>query len=69
MTHPRHQEWIPSRLPQQALRMLALLLIPLLCLRTVQLQRLQAEAHRGIANVEAPRSSRLVNLEATTRRH
>ena len=64
----RHQESIPSRLPQQALRMLVPLLIPLLSLRMAQLQRLQAEAHRGIANVEAPRSSRLVNLEATARR-
>ena len=48
-TQYRHQESIPSRLPQQALGMLVPLLIPLLSLYTVQLQRLQAEACRGIA--------------------
>jgi hypothetical protein len=48
--------------------MLVPLLIPLLSLYTVQLQRLQVEALLGIANVEAPRSSRLVNQEATARR-
>jgi hypothetical protein len=68
MTHPHHQEWIPSRLPQQTLGMLVPLLIPLLSLHSVQLHRLRAEALRGIANVEASSSSRLVNQEVIARR-
>ncbi len=47
--------------------MCVLLLIPVLRARMVQLQRLQAEAHRGIANVGMSGSIPLENREATAR--